>query len=93
MKTWEFVHRRRKTTLASFLSDVTTLQEALEKFKRRDIIPPDIERIEEALPSSISAPKQQPSAIAKKKSKKSKKEEEEYDNLVIINTNEEIIED
>jgi fructose-1,6-bisphosphatase len=78
MKSWEFVQARRGTTLSTFLRGIATVDDALEKFKLRKIIPPAIELIEEELQEN-------------KKELQPKKKE--YDDIIIINTEERIVDD
>ena len=78
MKSWEFVQARRGTTLRGFLRGITTIEDALEKFKLRKIIPPAIELIE---------------ADLQEKKKELRPKQKEYDDIVIINTEERTVDD
>ena len=78
MKSWEFVQARRGTTLKNFLRGITTMDSALEKFKLLKVIPPGVELIEAELQEN-------------KKELQPKKKE--YDDIIIINTEERIVDD
>jgi len=78
MKSWEFIQARRGTTLSSFLRGISTVHGALEKFKQRKIIPPAVELIEAEL---------------QEKKEELQPKKKEYDDIIIINTEERIVDD
>jgi hypothetical protein len=106
MKSWEYLQARRGTSLEAFLDGVKTLDEALKRFRARDVSPPSIEAIEEVLSTSTEATvvvTTQPSkkAASSRSSKKQRKvpqqveekKAKEYDDLVIIETEETVTQD
>jgi hypothetical protein len=101
MKSWEYLQARRGTSLEAFLDGVKTLDEALKRFRARDIVPPPTEAIEEVLGVSTKAAdvvtarpsKKTPSSRPSTKKRKApqqveEKKAKEYDDLVIIETEE-----
>lgn len=49
MKDWSFVVKRRKTTLEHYLRGIDSIESALDKFRKNNIVPPPIEQIKEVL--------------------------------------------
>jgi len=45
MRSWNFYSKRRKVSLERFVSGLATLDEVLERFTQKEIIPPDSEAI------------------------------------------------
>ena len=96
MKDWSFVVKRRKTTLEFYLKEVDSIEGALEKFRKNNIIPPPLTQIAEVLGVKTEdppTPKSQPikgkkKTTAKGTKKKASIEEETrgIDEIVIIDT-------
>jgi hypothetical protein len=71
MLDWQFFSRRRGITLKSFLSGLSTLPEAHERFQNKGLSPPQDSEILEALalkPSVEKTPVLKPSKIIEKQS-------------------------
>jgi len=81
MKQWRYVQARRGTTLPAFLRGVSTMSEALELFRSKRIIPPPVEEIQEVL--GLEPEVEEPS--------NDDPPQKEYDDLVIIDTTQEVV--
>ena len=89
MRSWEFISKRRKISLEHFLSGVTTLEGALEKFKNFDCEPPPQDVLESFFLKETKAPAPQPPLAEDKKHEKPKQAKAnntKYDDIVIIGT-------
>jgi len=49
MKDWNWIAQRRKLTLENLLRDTNSIEAALEKFSKLDIIPPERKILERFL--------------------------------------------
>ena len=101
MLDWKFYFQRRRLTLKVFLKGVTTIEDAIEKFMRRNLTVPDLSILHQFYGSTEEKPNvpvqenNSKTDIASSEPKKddSKPVEEtlkKYDDIVIIDTNETI---
>ena len=72
---WQFFSKRRGVTLKKFLSGVTTLDEAHERFQNRDLVPPQDSEILELLGPQPEAKKEPAPKVTKKPQKQTKQPE------------------
>ena len=96
MKSWDYIQARRGTTLEGFLKGVITVTEALELFSARGILPPPIEDIESLLgppppPPRCPAGHSIGDATINDSTIVEPSVQKEYDELVIIETAQEVI--
>ena len=63
MKDWAFVAKRRKTTLELYLKGIESVADALEKFKKNNIIPPPVEEIAAAVGELLPSPAVMPLSL------------------------------
>ena len=60
MATWDFISKRRRIRLAKFVEGATTLEQALDIFRRKGVTPPDDGTLEK-----LFAPKPQSDDVVK----------------------------
>lgn len=60
MATWDFISKRRRIRLAKFVEGATTLEQALDIFRRKGVTPPDDGALEK-----LFAPELQPDDVVK----------------------------
>ena len=89
MKDWNWIAQRRRLSLENFLSDTNTIEAALEKFSKLDIIPPE-RKILERFFNENTAPKTPQTKIVEEQKSEDLNQlpNSEYDDLVIIETEE-----
>jgi hypothetical protein len=56
MATWDFISKRRRIRLAKFVEGATTLEEALDIFRRKGVTPPDDGTLEKLFVSEPEPP-------------------------------------
>jgi len=90
MKDWSWIARRRNLSLEDFLSNVSSIEEALKKFAKLDIIPPEKEMLQSFFNENTS-----PKTLQTESLKEQQVPEDlpsspntKYDDLVIIQTEE-----